>query len=84
MKFFKKKDVKETQEYKDQAVEAAKGVATVQDVPISKDAAPSPNNLSLEELIITSPDVWFKAQVLLYLQEINRKLDVLVSNNEQS
>jgi hypothetical protein len=76
MVFFKKKNLADDPEFKAQKLEAEKAVATVEDVQVeSKDVKDSKNvEVDLEQVVAENTELWYKAQVLGLLLDINERL----------
>ena len=60
---------------KEQEAEAKKEKAEVVGVVAGKEATKEePHEATLDELIMSQPDIWYKTQVLALLMEINQRL----------
>lgn len=81
MALFKKKDIKDTEEYKQQ-LEASKGT-NIEAVNVGTKKE-QPKEITLEEQIANTPDAVYKAQVLRIITECLRILKKVEDENSRN
>lgn len=81
--FGKAKKIQETEEFKKQKEEAQKKEAIVEEVGIRRESGKRPEELTMDDLVASNTEVWYRARQLELLSHISSTLEEINEMNKQ-